>query len=143
MVESNEIRILSSVQFEGGTSKIKPMSFPLLDEVANVLAHHPYIKVVEVQGHTDNRGPAAENVRLSQARADAVRAHLLKLGVAPGRLVAKGYGMARPIADNKTAAGRAQNRRVQFKISEKRPRQDQPQPQSQPQSQPQPPQQPQ
>jgi outer membrane protein OmpA-like peptidoglycan-associated protein len=116
MVNSSEIRIIQAVHFEGSTSKIKPVSFMLLDEIARVLAEHPYIKVVEVQGHTDNQGPAAENVRLSQARADAVRAYLLKLGVAPSRLVAKGYGEEMPIESNATERGRERNRRVAFRI---------------------------
>jgi outer membrane protein OmpA-like peptidoglycan-associated protein len=116
IVNDSQIRILDSVQFEGGTSKIKPISFQLLKAVAEVLEQNPFIKVVEVQGHTDNRGAAAENVRLSQARADAVRAHLLKLGVAPNRLVAKGYGEEMPIDSNATEQGRERNRRVAFKI---------------------------
>ena len=70
---------------------------------------------VEVSGHTDNTGASATNLRLSQARADAVRAYLATKGVAPERMVAKGYGPAQPIAPNTTSAGRAQNRRVELR----------------------------
>jgi OOP family OmpA-OmpF porin len=69
---------------------------------------------VEVAGHTDSTGSAATNVRLSEARAAAVRAYLARRGVAPDRMVARGYGSSRPVAPNATAAGRARNRRVEL-----------------------------
>jgi OOP family OmpA-OmpF porin len=137
-VTETEIIILQQVQFDTGRATIKKVSDPLLDEVAGVLSEHPEILAIEVQGHTDNVGSAKFNEKLSGDRATSVMNALIKRGVADERLVAKGYGMAQPIADNKTAAGRAQNRRVQFKIVEKRPRQDQQQQQPQPQPQPQP-----
>ena len=82
-----------------------------LDDVADGLKKHPRLKV-ELQGHTDSRGPDAYNLTLSQKRADAVRAYLIKDGVPATQITAKGYGEGQPIADNKTDAGRAQNRRV-------------------------------
>lgn len=73
---------------------------------------------MEVQGHTDSTGTAAYNLKLSQERADAVRDYLVNHGVPPDELTARGYGLTMPIADNKTAAGRAQNRRVVLQVLE-------------------------
>ena len=72
-----------------------------------------------MQGHTDDRGPRALNVRLSQARAEAVRKALIQRGIAAARLSAKGYGPNVPIGDNATDEGRQKNRRVQFTRIEK------------------------
>jgi outer membrane protein OmpA-like peptidoglycan-associated protein len=70
---------------------------------------------VEVAGHTDNRGAAAYNRDLSQRRAEAVRSYLVSKGVNGGNLSARGYGPDSPVADNKTANGRAENRRVELR----------------------------
>src|SRR5436190_1691638 len=105
--------ILRGVMFETGKSALKPESFTVLDIVAQSLNGNPDIRI-EIAGYTDHTGSDATNLRLSQARADAVRAYLGSKGVAPGRMVAKGYGAANPIATNTTAAGRAQNRRVEL-----------------------------
>jgi outer membrane protein OmpA-like peptidoglycan-associated protein len=118
-VTDTEITILQQVQFDTGKATIQPVSNELLDEVASVFKDHPEILRVEVQGHTDNRGARALNTRLSKDRAEAVRQALVQRGIAPERLTAQGYGPEVPIADNRTADGRAQNRRVQFKILEK------------------------
>ena len=77
------------------------------------------IRRVEIQGHTDNRGPAARNRTLSQQRADAVRTWLIEHGVDAGRLEARGYGPDNPLVPNITPANRARNRRVQFVIQER------------------------
>lgn len=121
-VTEKEIEILQQVQFDTGKATIKKVSDPLLDEVAGVLKDHPEILKVEVQGHTDNRGSASFNRKLSQDRANSVRAALVARGIAEERLVAKGYGPDAPIADNKTVEGRQKNRRVQFVILEKAPK---------------------
>ena len=122
-VTDGEIVILEQVQFKTGSAVILPASDDLLRQVAGVLAEHPEILTIEVQGHTDSRGGKAYNKKLSQKRADSVRKWLINLGqVDGGRLSARGYGMAEPIADNGTAEGRQQNRRVQFKILDKRNR---------------------
>ena len=105
--------ILRGVMFETGKSALKPESFTVLDIVAQSLNANPDIQI-EIAGYTDRTGSDATNLRLSQLRADAVRAYLGSKGVAPGRMVAKGYGAANPIAPNATAAGRAQNRRVEL-----------------------------
>ncbi|HEV8305548.1 MAG TPA: OmpA family protein [Gemmatimonadales bacterium] len=106
--------VLRGVTFESGKSALKPDSYTILDIVAASLVANPDIRV-EIAGHTDNTGSAAVNTRLSQARADAVRAYLASKGVGPERMVAKGYGPTVPVATNTTPAGRAQNRRVELR----------------------------
>jgi outer membrane protein OmpA-like peptidoglycan-associated protein len=121
-VTDGEIVILEQVQFDTGRATIKKASDSLLDKVAVVFNAHTEILRVEVQGHTDNKGLATQNKKLSQQRAEAVKKALIKRGIAEGRLQAKGYGQDQPISDNGTDLGRALNRRVQFKIVEKKPR---------------------
>jgi len=106
--------ILRGVTFEVGKSALRPESFTVLDIVAASLVANPDIRI-EIAGHTDSTGSAAVNTRLSQNRADAVRAYLASKGVAPDRMVAKGYGPSVPVAPNTRAAGRAQNRRVELR----------------------------
>jgi outer membrane protein OmpA-like peptidoglycan-associated protein len=106
--------VLRGVTFETGRSALKPDSYTILDIVAASLSANPDIRI-EIGGHTDNTGSTATNMRLSQARADAVRAYLASKGVAPGRMVANGYGPSQPVAPNNTPAGRAQNRRVELR----------------------------
>lgn len=115
-VGDKDIKILEKVMFESGSGVIKEESFALLDEIANTLIATPKIKKVQVQGHTDNRGRDEANMELSQARADAVVAYLIGKGVDESRLLAKGFGETKPIEDNRSAAGRKANRRVEFKI---------------------------
>ena len=106
--------VLRGVTFESGLSALKPDSYTILDIVAASLVANAEIRI-EIAGHTDNTGSAATNTRLSQARAEAVRAYLASKGVAPDRMVAKGYGPTQPVALNTTRAGRAQNRRVELR----------------------------
>lgn len=105
--------ILQGVTFQIGRSALTPESFAVLDQVAASLVANPDIRI-EVAGYTDNTGSAALNRRLSNARAMAVRAYLARKGVAPSRMVARGYGPANPVASNATTEGRAQNRRVEL-----------------------------
>jgi OOP family OmpA-OmpF porin len=105
--------ILEGVNFATGKAELTPESQAILDGVAESLVAHEEIKV-QVGGHTDNTGSAAVNKRLSAARAEAVRQYLITKGVAANRLTAAGFGPSKPIASNKTAAGRAQNRRVEL-----------------------------
>ena len=105
--------VLTGVNFQTGKAVLLPASQGILDEVAHSLIDNPDVNV-EVGGHTDNVGSEAANLRLSQARADAVREYLVGKGVPAGRVTAKGYGEANPVANNATAAGRAANRRVEL-----------------------------
>ncbi|HZF55082.1 MAG TPA: OmpA family protein [Polyangiaceae bacterium] len=115
-----EIVINQQVQFDTNLATIKEVSFGLLDEVARIIKEHPEVARVEVQGHTDTEGARAHNLLLSQRRADSVRKALIKRGVDFQRLDSKGYGPDVPIADNATPEGRSKNRRVQFKITQKK-----------------------
>jgi outer membrane protein OmpA-like peptidoglycan-associated protein len=117
-IEGKEIRISKQIHFETDLAKIVGDSNSLLEEIADVLQHHPGLRKVEIQGHTDNTGTRDHNLQLSDARATAVKSWLVAAGVDGGRLVPKGYGQDRPLAPNVTAANRARNRRVQFIILE-------------------------
>jgi len=112
------IRITDRVYFETGKSTIKQESFNLLDQVALVIRSNPDILKLEIAGHTDDIGADEKNLTLSQERAEAVRNFLIEKGIASGRLVAKGYGEARPLTPNRNNASRAMNRRVEFNILE-------------------------
>jgi outer membrane protein OmpA-like peptidoglycan-associated protein len=87
-----------------------------LDKGAQILKAHPAINI-SIEGHTDNTGTAAGNQKLSEKRAAAVKNYLVKKGIDADRMSASGYGQTKPVADNKTSAGRASNRRVEFKIA--------------------------
>ena len=106
--------VLRGVTFETGRSALRPDSYTILDMVAASLVANPDIRI-EIGGHTDSTGARSTNLRLSQARADAVRAYLASKGVAPDRMVARGFGPDQPVAPNATPAGRAQNRRVELR----------------------------
>ncbi|AKU90127.1 InlB B-repeat-containing protein [Vulgatibacter incomptus] len=116
--ERNRLEIAGSIQFVTGSATIAPESYALLDELASVLQKHSEIQQLIIEGHTDDRGGRALNLKLSRSRADSLRKYLITKGVESDRLQAEGYGPDRPIASNATAEGRAQNRRVEFRIAE-------------------------
>jgi outer membrane protein OmpA-like peptidoglycan-associated protein len=122
VVTASSIKITEKIQFKTGSAEILPESFGLLDEIVEVLKANPQIQLVQVEGHTDSTGGAAINRKLSNDRAAAVRAYLVKKGIAGKRLVAKGFGPDRPIASNDTDEGREQNRRVEFNIVKQGPK---------------------
>lgn len=106
--------VLTGVHFEFNKSILTPDSKTILDKVAASLIERPDVKV-EIAGHTDSKGSDAYNLKLSNARADAVMQYLIGKGVKADNLTAKGYGESQPIADNKTDEGRAKNRRVELR----------------------------
>lgn len=104
--------ILLKVNFDFDSATIKPDTYPVIEDLAALMRNNPDISVL-LEGHTDNKGAASYNLKLSQARADAVKASLIKqYGIAANRLVTKGYGESQPIASNDTKQGRQTNRRV-------------------------------
>ena len=101
------------IRFETGKSDLKPESRPVLKEIAGALKQHADLKIL-IEGHTDNVGTAASNLSLSKARAAAVKVALVsEFGIEAGRISTDGFGDTKPAAPNTTAAGRAQNRRVE------------------------------
>jgi OOP family OmpA-OmpF porin len=109
--------VMKGIEFDFNKDTIRPESEPLLDEAANVLAEFPGVKIAIV-GHTDNVGTEDFNLDLSRRRAEAVKAYLVKKGVDADRITTDGKGPNAPIADNATEEGRAQNRRIEFEITE-------------------------
>jgi outer membrane protein OmpA-like peptidoglycan-associated protein len=116
VVTEKKIEIKQTVYFDTNKATIKRVSYALLDEVAEALKDNPKIKV-DVEGHTDSQGNDKFNLRLSQKRAESVKRYLTTRGVTADRMVPRGYGENVPIADNRTADGRSQNRRVEFVIT--------------------------
>ena len=114
-IQAGEKVVLQNIFFEFAKATLKPESYPSLDRVVKFMQDNPDIKV-EIDGHTDNIGSDAVNMKLSRARAQAVVNYITSKGIDPRRLVAKGFGESRPVASNDTPEGRAQNRRVEFKI---------------------------
>jgi OOP family OmpA-OmpF porin len=108
---------LEGVTFETNSATLTGQSDTVLNKVADDLKKHPRLKV-ELQGHTDSVGSDAYNQKLSARRAAAVRDYLVQQGVSPTQLTSKGYGESVPVGDNKTAEGRAQNRRVVMSVLE-------------------------
>jgi len=122
VVSATSLEILDQVHFATGLARIENKSWWLLDQVAAVLKSHPDLLLVEVEGHTDDRGPSSFNILLSEARAKAVADYLAGRGVARERLVPRGFGPTRPVASNGTVEGRAANRRVAFTVVKTRAR---------------------
>jgi len=104
------------IQFKSGSAVLIQKSFKILDRIANMLRNNPRVKLVRIEGHTDDKGRTATNQQLSQARAASVRDYLVKRGVARNRMTAVGYGETRPKVPNTSRKNRATNRRVEFII---------------------------
>jgi outer membrane protein OmpA-like peptidoglycan-associated protein len=114
MAERQTRVTLRGVNFELGKAVLLPISREILQEVARSLVTNPQVRV-EVAGHTDSTGSVAVNERLSLARAESVKAFLVENGVAADRMEVRGYASTQPVATNRTASGRAQNRRVELR----------------------------
>lgn len=114
----SKIQILEKVYFDTNKATIKKRSFPLLDQVAAYLRTNPQITKLRIEGHTDSRGRDSYNMTLSQNRSESVRTYLQNKGIAVERMDAQGFGETRFIDTNRTKAGRANNRRVDFVILE-------------------------
>lgn len=104
---------LEGTSFASGSAKLNKSAATQLDDVAGFLNKNKEANLT-VAGYTDDRGDAKKNEKLSASRADAVKAYLVKKGIAADRIATKGEGAAKPVADNKTAEGRAKNRRVEI-----------------------------
>lgn len=115
-IQGNKIVLFGKIFYDTNKATIKSVSYPVLDDVADVLNKHSEITLVEVQGHTDARASDAYNLKLSQARAESAVNYLVGKGIVAGRLRAMGYGESRPIASNETVEGMSQNRRTEFII---------------------------
>lgn len=119
IVKRDRIEITDKVYFAYDSDRILPKSYELLDNVAQVVNDHTEIPLIFIQGHTDSDGNDAYNLTLSDRRAQSVMRYLTTAGkVEVSRLKAKGFGETKPIADNKTEAGKQQNRRVEFLIGD-------------------------
>jgi outer membrane protein OmpA-like peptidoglycan-associated protein len=105
---------LRGVNFELGKAVLLPISRDILQDVARSLVANPTVRV-EVAGHTDSTGSRAVNERLSLARAESVKAFLIENGVGADQMEVRGYASTEPVASNRTASGRAQNRRVELR----------------------------
>jgi len=107
--------VLRGVNFDFDKSDIRPDSRPVLDEAAQTLMANPQVRI-SVEGHTDDMGTEEYNEKLSVRRAEAVFRYLVNRGVVPERMEVVGYGESRPVADNSTESGRAENRRVELNV---------------------------
>jgi outer membrane protein OmpA-like peptidoglycan-associated protein len=117
VVRKDRIELKQQIHFSPNRDIILKGSYPVLRQVARAMKDAPGV-VVRIEGHTDNVGSRNRNLKLSQRRAEAVKEFLVKQGVLRPRMIAEGYGQTRPIAPNTNRAGRAANRRVEFRIVE-------------------------
>jgi outer membrane protein OmpA-like peptidoglycan-associated protein len=115
-IAGNKILILEPVNFATDQDVILSESFPVLEEVAQVLKTHPEIQRILIEGHTDSVAGEVYNLDLSKRRAASVRTYLEESGVEPERLCSQGFGQSRPVAENDNEEGMARNRRVEFTI---------------------------
>jgi OmpA-OmpF porin, OOP family len=121
VVTDTHIEILDKIHFEFDSDVIKGESFGILDTIAGTLAGNPDIQLIEIQGHTDQRGSASYNLNLSDRRAASVRRYLVDKGIDPRRLTSKGYGKSQLLDERNNEDAYAKNRRVEFLILKRGP----------------------
>jgi len=114
-IEPGAAIVLKNIFFDTKQSALKPESVAELDKVVQLLIDNPKLKI-QINGHTDNVGAIKDNLQLSNNRAKTVVGYLLQKGIAAARVTAKGFGSTKPVADNKTENGRAQNRRTELSV---------------------------
>ncbi|HQM08049.1 MAG TPA: OmpA family protein [Polyangiaceae bacterium] len=116
--EGGKLKMPGAIVFEFSKATLLPESEPVLEQLKLFLEQKTQITLVRIEGHTDNVGQPAANLKLSGERALAVRTWLVNKGIDGKRLIAVGFGDLKPVADNKTDEGRAQNRRTEFIVVE-------------------------
>jgi len=114
-IEPGKVTVLNNIFFDTDSSNLKKESIPQLNDIVSFMNTNPGL-IIEIGGHTDNKGSEIYNKELSEKRAIAVVRHLVERGVSQSRLISKGYGFSKPVADNSTEEGRTLNRRTEFKI---------------------------
>ena len=118
-LRDNKIEFKEKIQFDVNKATIKPESFGLLKEIADVIKKNPQVKHISIEGHASAEGDAKANKKLSDDRAKSVMKHLVDKEQIPAtELTAKGWGSEKPIADNNTEEGREANRRVEFLVTD-------------------------
>jgi len=115
-ITGDKAEISEKIQFDYNAATIRPASFSILDQVASTLKAASYIRLVQIEGHTDDRGFHVYNLELSKLRAESVRTYLIDKGIAANRLRAIGIGESDPIAKGFSEEAREKNRRVEFRI---------------------------
>lgn len=116
VITKDQLKILDQVYFKTNSAALDKKSNKLLDNMAFVLQAHPEIVKVRIEGHTDDVGDDAKNLKLSQSRAESVVAYLVKAGVAAERFEAIGFGETKPLVEGKSKKARSANRRVEFNV---------------------------
>ncbi len=116
IVTDTKIEILDKIYFEYDSDIIKKVSYPILDAIVATLVGNPDIALIEIQGHTDERGSDAYNLDLSDRRAASVRRYIINGGIEEGRMQSQGYGETQPVSPKHNEKAWAQNRRVEFLI---------------------------
>ena len=117
-IEAGESIVLKNIFFATGSAELEAISQTELEKLLEFLNKNPSLKI-EISGHTDDVGNEQLNLKLSQARAEAVKSYLVEKGIVPDRLTAKGYGKSKPIAPNTSDATRKLNRRTEFTVLSK------------------------